>query len=596
MGIRVLPPEVADKIAAGEVVERPASVVKELVENAVDAGAKSISVEIQQGGKRLVRVMDDGSGIPSDEIPLAFSRHATSKLVSVDDLSHITTLGFRGEALASVAAVSNLTLVSRPTAQEAATRIRIEGGEQTALGPAGSPGGTIITVENLFYNVPARLKFLKADATEAGHIHRIVSHYALAYPHIRFSLQSDKRTTFQTNGNGELFDALVSVFSLETARQMIEVSGQEEADTVKAFGYAGVPSLHRGVRDQIIFFVNRRWIQDRALNQAVIQAYHTFLPVRRYPIAVVNIELDPAEVDVNVHPTKAEIKFRDPRVAFKVVQRAVREAVMGAAPVPSYGTPTPDYASDFSGHAGDAVAWRTPFSQQSSGSRQGRLSNEFGFETQRTAPFSERDDPAAPLTATPPPGKMPLMRVLGQVQQMYIVAEGPDGLFLIDQHAAHERILYEKLLAERAQAMVASQQLLEPVLVELSPGHAAIVGAESEALADVGFELEAFGGTSFRIRAMPKMLGNADPAQALVDILAEMADGATPMARETHEKIAIIVCKRASIKGGQVLNPEEMRELVRQLEATKAPRTCPHGRPTMIHLSASQLAREFGRT
>jgi len=596
VGIRVLPPEVADKIAAGEVVERPASVVKELVENAIDAGAKSISVEIQQGGKRLVRVMDDGSGIPADEIPLAFSRHATSKLVSVDDLSHITTLGFRGEALASVAAVSNLTLVSRPTAQEAATRIRIESGEQTALGPAGSPGGTIITVENLFHNVPARLKFLKADATEAGHIQRIVSHYALAFPHIRFNLQSDKRTTFQTNGNGELFDALVSVFSLETARQMIEVTGQDETANINAFGFAGVPSLHRGVRDQIIFFVNRRWIQDRSLNQAVIQAYHTFLPVRRYPIAVVNIELDPADVDVNVHPTKAEIKFRDPRVVFKVVQRAVREAVMRAAPIPSYGTPVPDYASDFSGHAGDAVAWRTPFSQQSSGVQQGTLSGEFGFEIQRTSPFTERDDPATPLAATPPPGKMPLMRVLGQVQQMYIVAEGPDGLFLIDQHAAHERILYEKLLAERAQAMVASQQLLEPVLVELSPGHAAIVEAEAEALADVGFELESFGGTSFRIRAMPKMLGNVDPAQALVDIVAEMADGATPLARETHEKIAIIVCKRASIKGGQVLSHEEMRELVRQLETTKAPRTCPHGRPTMIHLSASQLAREFGRT
>jgi len=606
VGIRVLPPEVADKIAAGEVVERPASVVKELVENAIDAGAKSISVEIQQGGKRLIRVMDDGSGIPTDEIPLAFSRHATSKLVSVDDLSHITTLGFRGEALASVAAVSNLTLVSRPTAQEAATRIRIEGGEQTALGSAGSPGGTIITVENLFYNVPARLKFLKADATEAGHIQRIVSHYALAFPHIRFNLQSDKRTTFQTNGNGELFDALVSVFGLETARQMIEVSGQDEAGSVNsdavgaanvnAFGYAGVPSLHRGVRDQIIFFVNRRWIQDRSLNQAVIQAYHTFLPVRRYPIAVINIELDPAEVDVNVHPTKAEIKFRDPRVVFKVVQRAVREAVLGAAPIPSYGTPVPDYSSDFSGHAGDAVAWRTPFSQQSFGPQQSTLSGEFGFEVQRTSPFVERDDPATPLAATPPPGKMPLMRVLGQVQQMYIVAEGPDGLFLIDQHAAHERILYEKLLAERAQAMVASQQLLEPVLVELSPGHAAIVEAEAEALAEVGFELEPFGGDSFRIRAMPKMLGNVDPAQALGDILAEMADGATPLARETHEKIAIIVCKRASIKGGQVLNHEEMRELVRQLETTKAPRTCPHGRPTMIHLSASQLAREFGRT
>ena len=215
------------------------------------------------------------------------------------------------------------------------SKFRLEGGEQTSLGSAGAPAGTIVTVENLFYNVPARLKFLKADATEAGHIHRIVSHYALAYPHIRFMLQSDKRTTFQTTGNGQLFDALAAVFSLETARQMILVESKAVSEGVKVYGYVGAPSLHRGSRDQIIFFVNKRWIQDRALNQAVIQAYHTFLPVRRYPIAVVNIELDPAEVDVNVHPTKAEVKFREPRIMFKAVQKAVREVVIGASPVPT---------------------------------------------------------------------------------------------------------------------------------------------------------------------------------------------------------------------------------------------------------------------
>ncbi|MBN1993822.1 MAG: DNA mismatch repair endonuclease MutL [Anaerolineae bacterium] len=589
MGIRVLPPEVAAKIAAGEVVERPASVVKELVENAIDAGARSVHVEIQQGGKRLVRVMDDGSGIPAAEVPLAFARHATSKLLSIDDLSHITTLGFRGEALASLAAVSQLTLVSRPAGQETATRIRLAGGEELALGAAGAPAGTIVTVENLFYNVPARLKFLKADATETGHIHRIVSHYALAYPHLRFTLQSDKRTTFQTNG-GELFDALVAVFSLETARQMIVVEGQDAGAEIKVTGYVGAPSLHRGTRDQLIFFVNKRWIQDRSLSQAVIQAYHTFLPVRRYPLTVLNIQVDPAEVDVNVHPTKAEVKFRDPRLIFKVVQKAAREAVLGAAPIPTYGTSASTFWDDFGGHASDSARWQASFDR-----RPGAPAfDHFGFEAQRTAPFADETVPALDLLPTTP-AKMPVMRVVGQVQQMYIVAEGPDGLYLIDQHAAHERILYEKLIAQKAQAAAAGQQLLEPMLVELSPGHAAIVAAETPALAEVGFELEPFGGATYRIRAVPEMLGQADPALALVDILAEMADGAIPLARETHEKVAITVCKRASIKGGQVLTHEEMRELVRQLEATSAPRTCPHGRPTMIHLSAAQLAREFGR-
>ncbi len=588
MGIKVLPADVAAKIAAGEVVERPASVVKELVENAIDAGAKTIRVEIQGGGIRLMRVMDDGGGIPAAEIPLAFARHATSKLISVDDLNRVTTLGFRGEALASVAAVSQLTLVSRPAEQAAAVRLRLEGGRETNSGVAGGPAGTIITVENLFYNVPARLKFLKATATEAGHIHRVVSHYALAYPHIRFSLQNESRTTFQTPGSGDLLDALAAVFGVETARQMLPVEGNLEADdsAVTVMGFTGAPSLHRGLRDQIIFFVNKRWIQDRALSQAVVQAYHTFLPVNRYPIAALNIELNPAEVDVNVHPTKAEVKFQDGRRVFKAVQKAVREAVVAAAPIPSYGdpAPAPEAIRTLGGHAGES-GWqsRSPAFHQ------------FGFEAQRTAPFTvppgQPDEP--PPTAA---GAIPPMRVLGQIQQTYIVAEGPDGMYLIDQHAAHERILYEKLSAQKEQAAIVSQALLEPVVVELSPGQAALIEAETEALTGIGFELEPFGGSTFRMRAMPEMLANTDPAQSLVDVLAEMSDGATPLARQTHEKIAIIVCKRASIKGGQVLSFEEMRELVRQLEETTAPRTCPHGRPTMVHLSAAQLSREFGRT
>ncbi len=605
MSIRVLAPDVAAKIAAGEVVERPASVVKELVENAIDAGAKTIRVEIQSGGKRFIQVMDDGCGIPEDEVPLAFARHATSKLASVEDLNRVTTLGFRGEALASIGAVSQLTFSTRPLEQAAAIRIRIEGAKQVSSGPAGSPAGTIITIENLFYNVPARLKFLKANATEAGHIHRIVSHYALAYPQIRFSLKNENRTTFQTNGNGQLFDALAAVFSLQTARQMIEVEGEETRDSstpaITVYGYTGSPSLHRGTRDQIIFFVNKRWIQDRALNQAVVQAYHTFLPVGRFPVAVLNINLNPADVDVNVHPTKAEVKFQDARLVFKAVQRTVREAVVAASPVPAYGThvrPSSDFGAGTGGHAGEMRSWQPTLGGQSRTDF-----NHFGFETQRTLDGASSeaeggnnfDDWLA--SDSPESTKMPPMRVVGQIQQMYIITEGPDGLYLIDQHAAHERILYEKLATQKAQSAVPRQQLLEPTVLELSPGQAAIVEAELEMLTKVGFEIEPFGGTTYRIRAVPEMLGQTtDPGQAFVDILAEMADGAIPLAKETHEKIAITVCKRASIKGGQILSYEEMRELVRQLENTTAPRTCPHGRPTMIHLSAAQLAREFGRT
>lgn len=595
MGIKILSADVANKIAAGEVVERPASVVKELVENAIDAGAKAIQVEIRQGGKQLIRVMDDGQGIPTDELPLAFARHATSKLSSIEDLSRVTTLGFRGEALASIAAVSKLICVSRPRSQTAASRLRIEGGQAASQGATGAPGGTTISVENLFYNVPARLKFLKAEATEAGHIYRVVSYYALANPHIRFGLQTDTRTVFQTSGSGKLLDALIAVFSLDTARQMLPVGDIDQSEpateaddqaAIRVAGYVSTPALHRGARDQLIFFVNKRWIQDRSLNQAVSQAYHTFLPSDRFPVAVLNIQLDPAEVDVNVHPTKAEVKFRQQRAVFSTVQKSVRQVVMAQAPVATYQSPH--------GHAGSSGSFGHQHHGDFGGSRAER--SKFGLEVQRTLELEGDEGERQLMTAPTTADDMPMMRVVGQIQQMYIVTEGPDGLYLIDQHAAHERILYEKLVAQREAAAIIRQRLLEPITLELTPAQAAVAEAELAALTNVGFELEPFGGQTYRLRAVPEILGQTDPGQAMIDILEEMADGAIPLAKEVHEKIAITVCKRASVKGGQILSSEEMRELVRQLESTQAPRTCPHGRPTMIHLSVNELARQFGRT
>lgn len=584
VSIQILPTDVAAKIAAGEVVERPASVVKELVENAIDAGAKTIRVEIDGGGKKLIKISDDGDGIPDDEVPLAFERHATSKLSTIDELFSVRTLGFRGEALASIASVSHLTMISRPAAQTGGTQIRFEGGFRQALGPIGAPAGTVISVENLFYNVPARLKFLKADASETGHIHRFVSHYALAYPEIRFSLHSNGRQVFQTDGSGNLYDVLVSVWGLNAAKQMVPVQGLSEQG-IAVSGYTGDPALNRGQRDQLIFFVNRRWIQDRALGQAVAQAYHTFLPVGRHPVAVLNIEMEPTEVDVNVHPTKAEVKFKKPGDVFTAVQRPVRSAIIEDSPLVRSAQPFGPQAESWTGagHAGDFGRGR--FSPQMS-----RL----GFEAQRT--FSGEDEAAFdPTGQSAEETGLPPLRVIGQIQQMYVIAEGPEGLYLIDQHAAHERVLYEKMLAQKSQAAVARQQLLSPLLLELSLAQAAIVEAEIDALTAVGFEIEPFGGHSYRLLAVPEMLGQVDFERAFIDILDEMAEGAVPMARETHERVAIIVCKRASIKGGQTLSPEEMKELIHLLEQSRNPRTCPHGRPTMIHLSAYQLAREFGR-
>lgn len=573
MGIKVLPPDVVAKIAAGEVVERPASVVKELVENAIDAGARSIRVEIQAGGKRLIRVMDDGQGIPGDEVPLAFARHATSKLTGIDDLEGVATLGFRGEALSTIAAVSRLTLTTRAAGHETGIRIRLEGSGQRAPETVGAPQGTSVVVENLFYNVPARLKFLKAEATETGHIRQIVTNYALAFPGVRFALALGPRLAFQTTGSGQLYDVLVEVFGLPAAKQMLPVA--DDDGRIAVSGYVGAPSLHRGRRDQIILFVNRRWVQNRSLLHAVAQAYHTFLPVDRHPVAVLNIRIDPAQVDVNVHPAKAEVKFRDPNAVFKAVQRAVRATLVDQAPVPGIG------------HA------------SSSDVRRGGPSfSQLGLEAQRTRAPDEAPDfgERAPLADLPGAGSdLPLLRVIGQVQQTYIVAEGPEGLYLIDQHAAHERVLYEKLMAQWQSAAVTQQALLSPATLDLAPAHIAVLEAERETLAALGFAIEPFGGHTYRLLAVPEMLSQGDPAAALVDVLAEMAEGAVPMTRAAHERIAVIVCKRASVKGGQTLSMAEMRQLVRLLEQSHAPQTCPHGRPTMIHLSATQLAREFGR-
>ena len=357
---------------------------------------------------------------------------------------------------------------------------------------------------------------------------------------------------------------------------MLQVDGGS-AQGVTVYGYISTPALHRGQRDQVVLFVNRRWIQDRALAHAVAQAYHTFLPVGRHPLAVLNIVMDPAEVDVNVHPTKAEVKFREPGAIFTAVQRPVRATIMENAPlVRPLQRIDGGAAGSEGGHGADstAPAW-----------------SQLGFEAQRTLPAGE----ASGFDQTDEMNQLPPLRVVGQIQQMYIITEGPNGLYLIDQHAAHERILYDQLLAQRESEAVVSQRLLSPLLLELTPSQAAVLEAERLTLAEVGFELEDFGGQSYRLLAAPEMLAGEDLAQAMADILDEMAEGALPMARQTHERVAIIVCKRAAIKGGQRLSYQEMAALVRALEQSQNPRTCPHGRPTMLHLSAYQLAREFGR-
>src|SRR5512139_1047400 len=343
MPIRILPANLVSQIAAGEVVERPASVVKELIENAIDAGATDLTIETRDGGRSFIRISDNGTGIPAAEVELAFGRHATSKLASADDLNHITTLGFRGEALASIASVAKVICVTRSREETVGTRLSVEGGSIVERGSVGAPAGTVVAVENLFYSVPARLKFLKSDTTERRQIDTLISRYAMAYPAIRFNLIHNGRTSFQTTGNGSLPDVLSAVYGLEVVEQMLPLPSPSEGEGpgVRVAGYISSPALSRANRSDMTIFVNGRWVQDRGLNAAVLQAYHTLLMVGRFPLFIIRVELDPEDVDVNVHPAKTEVRFRSSDAIFRAVQRTVRRTLIDHAPIPQVQPSTP---------------------------------------------------------------------------------------------------------------------------------------------------------------------------------------------------------------------------------------------------------------
>ncbi len=682
MSIHILAPDVAAKIAAGEVVERPANVVKELLENSLDADATEIRVEIREGGQRLLRVTDNGHGIAAEDVPLAFARHATSKLASADDLNQIMTYGFRGEALYSIAAVSHTTLVSRHRDESFGTQLQLEGGNIVHQGRAGTPIGTALTVEHLFFNVPARKKFLRQPATETGQIADVIKRYALAFPDRRFSLVVDGRLTFQSSGSGDLYDVLVKVFGLENARQFVplgapqrDAAGSREdapgeagglADEVDFMalaapprvasvtasgqaghvppieatvsGYASLPSLTRANRNSIDIFINRRYVEDRTLTHAVVQAYHTLLPVGRFPLALIFLEIDPSTVDVNVHPQKTQVRLVEERRLFNVVQRAVRRALVQHAPIPDMNLDAPSPAAS---NLPTGDAW-SPSLDASWAARRDAVLNA-GRSQQESLDFyvpqppprtpqapgegaiwspppgappmpappagSEAAGPVREPTLTPHPAQLPPLRVVGQVGALYIIAEGPEGLYLIDQHAAHERILYEQFMAQRygqfgqdkartydsGPGGVAQQHLLEPLTLHIGHELTGMVAHHLDELQAVGFSVEPFGGDTYLVRAVPAVLSGQDPLRVLEEIVSSLGQQRNQVGEELEARLVKMICKRAAIKAGQQLSPLEMQELVRQLEQCQSPRTCPHGRPTMIQLSAGELEKAFGR-
>lgn len=615
--IRKLDELTISRIAAGEVVERPASVVKELVENSIDAGATRIDVAIVDGGRTSIRVVDDGGGIPADQMVLAVERHATSKLDDERALSSIRTLGFRGEALAAICAVARVTIASRERLAADGWQVVVDAGRVVDQAPVGMPFGTRITVEHLFADVPARRSFLRSDAAEAGRVTEIVASAALASPDVRFTLARNGRAVFDSPGRGGLRAAMAAVFGPDVARDLIEVAYSVMHDDrggderlIRVRGAAGSAHVHRANRRGIHLFVNGRAIEDARLTAAIVQAYRTRIPERRFPIAAIAIEIPPDAVDVNVHPAKTEVRFKTPDRLFGVVRDAVVGA-LGAGRIgavvdrrpPGGRLPWSPPAGERLGAGGDGRGEAGPAVRADEGwsgsERGGVFEDGERYEATHAGPQDAEWTPGEgqahrPADESRTAGqRLPPLRVLGQVARCYVVAEGPDGLYVIDQHAAHERVVFERLLGRGGPQ--ARQTLLEPVVIELAPDEVASFARIEASLSKLGFDVEAFGDSAVIVRAVPEVLTSADPAALVRDVLQSAVEDESPVERAVEERVARAACKRGSIKAGQTLSTAEILALVAELERCSAPHTCPHGRPTVITLGHGDLERSFAR-
>jgi len=558
MPIRKLPDSLVNKIAAGEVVERPASAVKELVENALDAGARTIAVDLRDGGAALLRVSDDGHGMSADELPLALERHATSKLARDEDLDAIATLGFRGEALAAICAVSRFTVTSR--ARGAADGLRLAGEGGVVSQRLGVPGevGTTIEVHDLFFNTPARLKFLKAPATELSASLRMIGQLALAHPATQFRVTNGGRAVLTAPAAADLRQRIGALWGWETTERLLAVDRTEHG--VRVAGWASPPDVTRGARDDVVVIINGRPVRDPALLQAVLAAYRPLLPRDRFPLVVLAVALAPHDVDVNVHPTKAWVRFRQPRLVQEMLVAALHEALRRPGVVPSLG--------------GEPRA-AAPGSELGAGPA----------PTEQAALFQET---AAPYAATR------FGRVLGQVQETFIVATTDDEVFFLDQHVVHERVIFEQVRAQLDAAPLASQALLFPERLDLGPAARALLGRWRAPLERLGFDFEEHGADAVVLRAVPTLLKGDEPKRLIEGVLDELGD---PKAGEpTLDRALAFVACRAAVKANTPLAPEEMERLVADLETTETPYFCPHGRPIVSRVSMHDIRRELKRT
>jgi DNA mismatch repair protein MutL len=612
--IRVLPEILANKIAAGEIVERPASVVKELLENAIDAGARSVYLTVESGGKRLIRVADDGEGMSQDDAILAFEHHATSKIQTADDLAAISTLGFRGEALPSIASISRLTLRTRSSdAKDAGgTELDIQGGTLRSVKPVSWDRGTEVTVRDLFFNVPARRKFLRSHETELAHVTRLATHYALAHPEMRFMLQSEGRNLIDVAPVTTVRERVYQLFGEQFLENLVEVSGT--AGAVTLHGFASRPHEQRTNPYSQFFYVNRRMVRDKVITSAVRQAYRNAIPASAYPVVLLFIELPCIEVDVNAHPAKIEIRFREQNVVHDLIRDSIQRALVINKSIPAFDhRAAPAYGGEAS------RAWSPPAPP----GQEGAADQRFDFTPAQAAadPFQRafnypfREVPGTlPMPAdhagmalrpdmllgSPGAGQQPFridgLRILGQIHESYIIACDSYGLLIIDQHVAHERVLYEKLAAQVQREQVDQQGLLVPITLELAPHQVATLRRVLPELNRNGFQVEQFGGQSALIRSVPAVARDADCAVLLSEILEGLETEERSLdVNRIRDRIAVSMACRAAVKVHMPLSMEKMQWLIDELSRTRIPTNCPHGRPVILRFSLYEIERNFGR-
>ncbi len=603
--IRILPDQVANQIAAGEVVERPASVLKELVENAIDAQAATVRVEIRGGGKSLIRVSDSGHGMGRDDALLCLERHATSKIHDSADIGSIHTLGFRGEAIPSIASVSRFRLLTRETDSNIGTEIEIHGGKLIAVKEAGCKVGTEVEVRSLFYNLPARRKFLRSDTTELGHLHHVFLLHAIAQPKIAWTLLQDDRVIYELppshhpipDHHSALLSRIRTLHGSQLATQLLPVKTQRGG--IEIHGFVGKPGLSRSNRSELYCFVNSRPVDSRAIYYGLIEAYHTALMRGRYPVCFLFLEIDPALVDVNIHPAKREVRFREDALVQGIVIESVRKALGTSSGTvrPNVHVPMemtlPEHGMKNSDRPSVDHGQLTMDHSETSHSTLGSQNSPFATR-QSLLPIPHAEFPIQNSKFKPPTSSP--ITLLGVFANLYVIAMDSEGIIMIDQHAAHERILFEQMMSRLNQGKVTSQRLLLPQTVELSPKDTMELKSYISTLEKMGFGIAEFGERSFIVDALPPLLNISSISQLMRSILDELTEAGQNLNRDrfSEEKVAKTVCRHA-VKANDILRPEELQRMITDLQACNHPLTCPHGRPTMLRITQPELEKKFGR-